>query len=129
MRFIKTTRFWIFVFVGVLIFSAIAMFFFGSTATGSVAVITLDGEVIDTIDLSAVTNPYSFTVYTDDGDYNIINVEKGKICVCEANCPDQVCVNKGYITNSASPIVCLPNKLIIAIEPDGDDSVADIVTG
>ena len=88
--------------------------------TGAVARITLDGELVEEIDLSAVTEPYTFTVEGPGGFTNTIQVEHGRIRVLEAGCPDQVCVNQGYISDGTVPIVCLPNRLVIEIVGGGD---------
>ena len=88
--------------------------------TGVVARITLDGELVEEIDLSAVTEPYTFTLEGPGGFTNTIEVEPGRIRVLEAGCPDQVCVNQGYISDGTVPIVCLPNRLVIEIVGGGD---------
>ena len=44
-----------------------------------------------------------------------ILVEPGRIRVSQANCPDQVCVEMGAISDGTVPIVCLPHKLVIEI--------------
>ena len=88
--------------------------------TGAVARITLDGELVEEIDLSAVTEPYTFTLEGPGGFTNTIEVEHGRIRVLEAGCPDQVCVNQGYISDGTVPIVCLPNRLVIEIVGGGD---------
>ena len=88
--------------------------------TGVVARITLDGELVEEIDLSAVTEPYTFTLEGPGGFTNTIQVEHGRIRVLEAGCPDQVCVNQGYISDGTVPIVCLPNRLVIEIVGGGD---------
>lgn len=88
--------------------------------TGAMARITLDGELVEEIDLSAVTEPYTFTVEGPGGFTNTIQVEHGRIRVLEAGCPDQVCVNQGYISDGTVPIVCLPNRLVIEIVGGGD---------
>ena len=88
--------------------------------TGVVARITLDGELVEEIDLSAVTDPYTFTLEGPGGFTNTIEVEHGRIRVLEAGCPDQVCVNQGYISDGTVPIVCLPNRLVIEIVGGGD---------
>lgn len=88
--------------------------------TGVVARITLDGELVEEIDLSAVTQAYTFTVKGPGGFTNTIQVEHGRIRVLEAGCPDQVCVNQGYISDGTVPIVCLPNRLVIEIVGGGD---------
>lgn len=87
---------------------------------GTVARITLDGAVVEEIDLSAVTQGYTFTVEGPGGFSNTIQVEPGRIRVLEAGCPDQVCVHQGYISDGTAPIVCLPNRLVIEITGGGD---------
>ena len=85
-----------------------------------VAQITLDGEVVREIDLDGVEEPWSFTVEGKTGLTNTILVEHGRIRVDHADCPDQICVNQGFISDGATPIVCLPNKLIIQIAGGGE---------
>ena len=87
---------------------------------GTVARVTLDGAVVEEIDLSSVKESYTFTVEGPGGFSNTIQVEPGRIRVAEAGCPDQVCVEQGYITDGTVPIVCLPNRLIIEIVGGGD---------
>ena len=92
-----------------------------------VARITLDGQMVEEIDLTAVSEPYFLTVEGENGLTNTIQVEHGRIRVSEAGCPDQVCVHQGYISDGTVPIVCLPNKLIIEITGGGE--VLDAATG
>lgn len=79
-----------------------------------------NGELLQTIDLSAVTGPYSFTVECPDGGFNTITVRPGAIGICDADCPDKLCVSMGYADSSLLPIVCLPHSLVIQVkEKDG----------
>lgn len=94
---------------------------------GHVARISLDGQVVEEIDLSRVEAPYTLTIDGPGGFSNTITVEKGRICVSKAGCPDQICVHQGYISDGTTPIVCLPNKLIIEII--GGGSGFDAATG
>ena len=71
--------------------------------------------------------PFSFTVAWEGG-YNVVEVERGRIRVAEANCPDQICVRQGWLSNSAAPIACLPHKLVIRLE-GGEEAGIDGVTG
>ena len=79
-----------------------------------VARITWDGEVVEEIELDRVGRSYSFTLENQEGS-NTISVEKGLIRVAQADCPDQVCVDQGWIADGTVPIVCLPHKLVIEI--------------
>lgn len=85
------------------------------TTDGTMANVYLDGNCVRSIDLSAVREAYSFDVEGLCGT-NRITVERGRICVEQADCPDQICVHQGWIADSAAPIVCLPNKLVIRVE-------------
>ena len=37
----------------------------------------------------------------------------------EASCPDQICVRKGPTNQTADPIVCLPNSLVVEVQAAG----------
>lgn len=94
---------------------------------GTLARITLDGVVVDEIDLSALARPYCRTVTGKSGLSNTIRAEDGRIWVDHADCPDQVCVRQGPISQRSVPIVCLPNQLVIEIV--GGGSGLDAATG
>lgn len=85
-----------------------------------VARITRDGELLREIPLDEVKESYSFVVEDEEGS-NTILVEPGRIRVSEADCPDQVCVNQGFISDGTVPVVCLPHKLMIEIVGGGSE--------
>jgi hypothetical protein len=87
----------------------------GSSAAGTVAEIRIDSVVRETIDLSAVAEPYTKTLYTGDGGYNVIEIRTGMIRVLEANCPEQVDVRQGWISRPSESIVCVPHRLVITL--------------
>lgn len=124
----RTTKFWLLT-VGIILAVAssasIAIFF--NKLGGATALIDQDGVCLRTIDLSQVDKPYSFTVEWDGG-YNVIEVERGRIRVSEADCPDQVCVRQGWLSNSTVPIACLPHKLVIRLA-GSSGSIVDGVAG
>ena len=82
--------------------------------SGARARITRDGAVVEEIDLDRVGEGRSFVLENESG-RNTIRVEQGRICISEADCPDQVCVNQGWISDGTVPIICLPHKLMIQI--------------
>ena len=116
---------WIIIFALLCALCVTLHVFHAKRQSGKLAVIKKDGEIIKTIDLSAVSEPYEIRVETDGG-YNIIYVEKGKISVKDADCPDKLCVKQGTIENGAYPIVCLPHKITVSIENGGG---VDAVSG
>jgi len=64
-------------------------------------------------------------VDTPGGGHNVVTVKDGRIAVTQANCPDHYCMDRGFC-NSGSPIVCLPNRLVI--EFSGEQEI-DFVVG
>ena len=91
---------------------------------GNVAKIVSDGRTVREIDLDAVASEYSFTVEYEGG-YNIITVKNGDIRVSDADCPDHICMQTGWLSSSGAPIVCMPHKLVISFEGETD---ADVVS-
>ncbi len=86
------------------------------------AYIYRDNELLRTVSLNDVKNPYTFRIEYGDGDYNEILVENGRIKIADASCPDKLCVNMGFISQPLMPITCLPNHLVIRIVNDGGES-------
>ena len=76
------------------------------------AYIYRDNELLRTVSLDDVKNPYTFRIEYGDGEYKI----------ADASCPDKLCVNMGYISEPLMPITCLPNHLVIRIVNDGEES-------
>ena len=93
-----------------------------------VARVSVDGVVVREIDLAAVTGEESFEVEAGGG-RNTITLRPGGICVSEADCPDQVCVKRGWLEGGAAPIVCLPHRLVITLVSGGSEDALDAVSG
>ncbi len=96
----------------------------GSSAeTGAVAVIRdADGGERR----MALSGDAELTVTTSAGT-NIVQVKDGKVCVREADCPNQDCVEQGWISDSSQQIVCLPHKLTVNIEDPDATSAIDVI--
>ena len=123
-----SNRFWL-ILLGVIVAgSALAAWLLLSRVpTGSIAAIYLDGELVERIDLAAVTESYTRTSTGKSGITDVVEVARGKIRVKEADCPDQVCVRQGWISDSTVPVVCLPNQVIVEIV--GGEGFADTAAG
>lgn len=122
----KKTGFWLILIGGLLALSLIAAVLLRQNAESGTAKIWQEGVLLETIDLDRVTEPYTVTVSAKEGGVNVISVERGRIRVIEADCPDGVCVDQGWISDSSAPIACLPHGLIIEIT--GVNSDVDGVT-
>ncbi len=92
-----------------LFFMAGFLHFFNRPVSGKAEVIQ-EGKVLYTFSLEEEEDRVIRVEYA--GRYNLIEVKEGRIRVLEADCPDQICVEMGWL-DSAAPIVCLPNRLVI----------------
>ncbi len=115
------TRTWIaLVCAAALISGVLSLRLLTGRREGTVVEVTQDGAVIREIDLSRVSAEYAFTVTCPDGGENTILVQPGRVCVSAADCPDQVCVRQGWLSNQATPVVCLPHRLILRVRGSSD---------
>ena len=83
-----------------------------------------NGNYLQTLRLD---EPVGYTLFSANGGSNTIEVRDGRIRISHATCPDQVCVNQGWVSTDATPIVCLPNGLVIQVK--GGDRNIDGQTG
>ena len=85
----------------------------------NMAVITLDGQVVDRVPLSA---PRTVTVEQPDGAVNVIEVSDHGAVMLSSTCDNQLCVHMGEVTvdnwefrpNQAF-IICLPNRVSVEL--------------
>jgi len=114
----------IFVAIAIVVSSVLMLLsFYKENTAEKTAVITQNGVVLRKIRLDLVTEPIDIEY---GGDYpGKIVAEKDKIRFYHADCPDQVCVNTGWITRPGQIAVCLPAGVIIKIE--GGHSDFDII--
>jgi hypothetical protein len=64
------------------------------------------GDNIETVVLTGENEEFNNTVV----------IKKGKAYVESANCPDKICVAHNAISKEGQTIVCLPHKLVVAVE-------------
>ena len=106
----------ILVVVLLIIAAAGLMAFRASEDEGAYAVITVDGEEIDRIALSA---DQDFVIETTYGT-NTVSIKDGCAFVSESDCRGQDCVRMNRISRAGQMIVCLPHHLTVVIEGAGD---------
>ena len=122
-----TNRIWIVVFSFVAVLCLALWLFISSVSSQSMIVgIYKDGSLVEKINLNVVTGEREITLSGEYGD-NVILVSNGQIKMKSADCPDKICVEHGELKSSSSPIVCLPNKVVIKFENSTDG--ADAKTG
>lgn len=54
-------------------------------------------------------------------------VKGGNIRITEVSCPDKICENTGYIGSPGQSIICVPNKITVAVV--GSDESIDVTVG
>lgn len=96
--------------VAALAVAVFACFFSGNQETSSAAQIYLNGQLIQTVDL---TKDQTFAI--DDRYHSEITVSDGAIFFSDSDCPGKDCVHSGKISASGRSLVCLPNGLEIRI--------------
>lgn len=84
------------------------------------AVITVDGEIVRTVDLSAGESA-EFRTGTDPD--LLIVARDGAIWVEEAGCPDKLCAACGKLTRMGDTAVCLPARTVITVSGSELDAV------
>lgn len=113
---LSKNKFWIITFIIIIIISLTMIFFAKNAADSSkTAYIYQEGKLLYEIQLDKVSEKYTLEIKDKNQKGNTIMVEKDRICISEADCPDKICKNTGWIYDSTKPIVCLPNKIIIYI--------------
>jgi hypothetical protein len=97
----------------------------GNTTGVPTAVLRVAGDELKSFNLS---ENQTYTYEDPDGDINVIEVKNGKIGITYANCADQLCVRKGFVSKVGDTIACLPHKLVIEVvsgETRQDDTTSD----
>lgn len=102
-----------------------------SNSESCIADIYQNGQLILSIPLDQVSEPYVLDIEGENGCHNQIEVRPDSIGVISADCPDLLCAKQGFIHTPTIPIACLPNKLVIRLRPVDysiDDYGADAIT-
>ncbi|MGE4282705.1 MAG: NusG domain II-containing protein [Clostridia bacterium] len=107
-------------FVSLIGMLVVNVFIYGNA--GTAVVIEVDGQVYARYNFSEITSPKYIEIRTQYG-YNKVEIDKDKVRVAEADCPDKLDVLAGWISKSNQMIVCLPNRLVVKIE--GKDTGLD----
>jgi len=110
--------------IGVLLF-AFSKFFFYTTETHSHVVIKVSGEMVKTIILQEESPLQRYKIEGKKGQA-IVETKGLKVRMLESYCPDQICVNQGWIDSPRQPIVCVPNEIVIYFD---EEASVDAITG
>ncbi|MBQ8524361.1 MAG: NusG domain II-containing protein [Clostridia bacterium] len=103
-------------------FSVFAVSYFGKSE-GDVCVL----RTPDTRTVLPLSEDTEFDITSNGIDLHIV-VENGKARVESSDCPDKICVHRGEISKSGQSAVCVPARLSLVIESEGE-SDADFIIG
>ena len=84
------------------------------------AQIVLDGDVIETVDLSALQGEETRTVHGCE-----IVLSNGGVRVTAADCPDRLCVKTGAITRAGEAVACVLNRVVVSLKRAGGKDAVD----
>ncbi|MGM9606711.1 MAG: NusG domain II-containing protein [Oscillospiraceae bacterium] len=105
--------------------AALAVFLFPRSEQALTVRVVQDGELLLSCRLDDLDEPVLVPV---KGPYPLtLELSREGVRVTETACPGEDCLHMGTISRAGSQIICLPNRLIVALE--GEDSPYDAMTG
>lgn len=93
-----------------------------------VASISVNGNEIKRINLTNNLERYTLNLPEVKCNPNAVEVVNEKIRITKSTCPEQICVNTGYISKPGIAIICLPHRVVIEIETTNDSSEEIIIS-
>ena len=112
-----------------IVISAVSFFFMvqkSEEAEHKYASVKIDGIEVKRIFFSKETIGKIYVIESEYGK-NVVEMDKDRVHIIEASCPDKLDVKQGYITRPGEIIVCLPNHLTVEIVEDHSSKEVDIV--
>lgn len=86
-------------------------------------IVNSNGKKGELIKVTANGILYEYTtksngIYSVEGELGqtVFEIKDGRVHIIDSSCPEKICVHQGY----TSTLVCLPNKVIITVEAEGD---------
>lgn len=87
-------------------------------AAGSLtAAIIVDGDVVETVDLSALSDDVIRSVNGCE-----ITVTPDGVRMTAADCPDKLCIRTGTIRKAGESIACVPNRVVIVLRSAAENN-------
>lgn len=99
---------------GVILVSIAAIFIMDRSGGGSRTAVISCGDIRHELSL------YEDGLFRFDGIDAEFEVKGGRIRITKASCPDKLCENTGYIGSPGQSIICVPNKITVAVVGSGE---------
>lgn len=87
------------------------------------AEIYIDGELYQSYELTDDMDE-EIVIDTELGT-NIVKLYDNGANIIDADCPDKVCVDDGFISEPGEMLVCLPNKVVVEIKGEKESILDD----
>jgi len=81
----------------------------------SYAEVIIAGETVARLDLEIEL------IFSPLPNVSII-IQNGRVAVSASDCPDQICVHMGFISIVGQMSICMPNRLVVIIRGQAEDS-------
>lgn len=108
--------------IGALLIAVLVFLFFSRQNGEVIATVYQNGQMIEEINLSRVTEPY----FLESGE-TVLSVEPGRICFIQARCEDRLCIKYGWLSKAGESMACVPAKTVVTLK--SQKSAPDAVTG
>ena len=79
---------------------------------GKYVKVYVDNKLKKTFNLN---NNSRYLIDTKKG-YNLLIIKDGKARIVDADCPNKICVDKGFISKNDESIICLPHNVVVTVE-------------
>lgn len=114
-------------FIAVLLLLCVVaiLYLFVFRSSGNTVKVTFDGKLYGIYSLSQNTT-VDITPDKSDHQLNRLVIKDGKAYIETASCPDGICVAHRPVFRDGESIVCLPNRVVVTVITEVDDS-PDIV--
>lgn len=110
------------VIIGIVLFGSVAaILIMNLSGGGSQTAVICCGDIRHELSLD------EDGLFRFDGIDAEFEVKNGKIRLTQASCPDKICEKTGYIGSSGQSIICVPNKITVAVAGSGED--VDVTVG
>ncbi|MGI5878586.1 MAG: NusG domain II-containing protein [Christensenellales bacterium] len=124
-RFKNGDRFVAVVTAALLLAAGAATLIARADAGDPAAIVIVDGAAVDTVGLRDAQA--GERVYASAFGTCTVAFEPGRVRIAAADCPDQVCVDTGWISRPGQAAVCVPNRIAVVVR--GERAEVDAVVG
>lgn len=122
--YLKTLKRWDFIIVFFLVFiSFLPIIIFSYIQAGkvtpnseNVAVISVNNQEVERITLTNHEDTEILDIPEIPCDPNTVEVKNNEIRIRTSTCPEQICIQTGFISKPGQAIICLPHKVLIEVQ-------------